>query len=122
MYLYLNRDGVIIDIVKEHKPVKKNRNGITVFCGNDDAEGYIGSDDQIYSKMGANLIPAYTDIAAIVMTDIPEGVKRLDYKYIDGEFVENEEAYPLDNTTLTKATAVNTANIDYIAAMSDIEL
>ena len=72
--------------------------------------------------MGANLIPAYTDIAAIVMTDIPEGVKRLDYKYIDGEFVENEEAYPLDNTTLTKATAVNTANIDYIAAMSDIEL
>ena len=122
MYLYLNRDGVIIDIVEEHKPVKKNRNGITVFCGNDDAEGYIGSDDQIYSKMGANLIPAYTDIAAIVMTDIPEDVKRLDYKYIDGEFVENEEAYPLDNTTLTKATAVNTANIDYIAAMSDIEL
>ena len=47
MYLYLNRDGVIIDIVEEHKPVKKNRNGITVFCGNDDAEGYIGSDDQI---------------------------------------------------------------------------
>lgn len=122
MYLYLNQDGVIIDIVEEHKPVKKNRNGITVFCGNDDAEGYIGSDDQIYSKMGANLIPAYTDIAAIVMTDVPEGVKRLDYKYIDGEFVENEEAYPLDNTTLTKATAVNTANIDYIAAMSDIEL
>lgn len=122
MYLYLNRDGVIIDIVKEHKPVKKNKNGITVFCGNDDAEGYIGSDDQIYSKMGANIIPAYTDISNIVMAEIPEGVTRLNYKYVDGEFVENEEAYPLDNTTLTKATAVNTANIDYIAAMSDIEL
>ncbi len=122
MYLYLNYQGVIIDIVEDFKPVKKNKNGITVFCGMDDAEGYIGSDNQIYAKSGANLIPAYTDILSVVMTDVPEEVVPLAFKYIGGEFVPNEDTIILDGKALSKSAAEQRADIDYIAMETGVEL
>jgi len=122
MYLYLNAQGVIIDIVEEFKPVKKNKNGLTVFCGNDDAQGYIGSDDQIYAKAGTSLIPAYTDIQAVIMTEVPEEVVRLAYKYINGEFVINEDTIVLDQKALSQSAADQRADIDYIAMETGVEL
>ena len=122
MYLYLNNQGVIIDIVEDFKPVRKNKNGITVFCSMDDAEGYIGSDDQIYAKSGVNLIPAYTDIIRVVMTDVPEEVVRLAFKYIDGEFIPNEDTVILDEKALSESAAEQRADIDYIAMETGVEL
>lgn len=122
MYLYLNNQGVIIDIVEDFKPVRKNKNGITVFCSMDDAEGYIGSDDQIYAKLGVNLIPAYTDIIRVVMTDVPEEVVRLAFKYIDGEFIPNEDTIILGEKALSESAAEQRADIDYIAMETGVEL
>lgn len=124
--MMLNKENVIIDIVDECKPVKKNIHGLTILCGMEDAQGYIGSDNEtIYAREGSQFIPSYTDILLTVMIDeemIPEYVEPLKYTYVQGEFSENENPYPLDNMSLTVDTAKNAADIEYIAIMSDIDL
>ena len=121
--MLLNRDNVIIDIVDDCKPVKKNINGLTVLCSIEEAQGYIGSDETIYAKEGSQFIPSYTDILSVVMIDvIPDYVEPLKYTYKQGEFEENTNPYPLNNLSLTIDTAKNAADIEYIAIMSEIDL
>lgn len=97
-----------------------------VLCHQHDAQGYIGSDNEtIYPKIGTQFRPSYDDIAKESAVDeLPEGVVPLRYKY-DWEtckIVENEDPYPADNTTLTTMAALNTANLEYLAMMTDINL
>ena len=112
-YLMLNNSNVIIDIVDTVKPVMKNRNGITVLCKADEAQGYIGSDnDTIYAKFGSQFQPTYYDIAKIYAVDsIPKLVVPLMFKYgfeNEGDteltFFMNEDPYPETNTKLTSRT------------------
>lgn len=109
-HLLLNKDNVIIDIVDSVKPVKKNKNGVTVLCGNDEAQGYVASDnDTIIAKFGSQFQPTYYDIFKIYAVDeVPEMVVRLMFKYeeVDGkmEFVMNNNPYPDTNLKLTGRT------------------
>lgn len=125
-FLLLNKSDVIIDIVDEVRYVKKNENNLVVLCHQHDAQGYIGSDNEtIYPKIGTQFRPSYDDIAKESAVDeLPEGVVPLRYKY-DWEtckIVENEDPYPADNTTLTTMAELNTANLEYLAMMTDINL
>ena len=73
MVIMLNKSDVIIDIVETVKPVKINKNGITILCGADEAQGYIGSDNEtIYSRMGYQFNPTFYDIAKMYMVDVPK--------------------------------------------------
>ena len=112
-HLLLNKDNVIIDIVDTVKPVMKNKNGITVLCKADEAQGYIGSDnDTIYAKIGSQFQPTYYDIAkAVSVGEIPALVVPLMFKYgfenaeaTEMTFYMNEDPYPETNTNLTART------------------
>ena len=121
MFLYLNKDGVIIDIVENVKPVKQNSMGMTILCNAPDAQGYIGSDNEtIYARIGTQLISAYTDIANIVEYD--GEAERLIEKYIDGEIVANEDPIQLGNLALTEAAEKNSADLEYVAMMTDVDI
>ena len=113
-YVMLNKEGTIIDIVDMVKPVKKSRSGVTVLCPPEEAQGYVGSDNEtVYAKMGTQLLPSYYDILTICMVDeVPENVSPLEYKYstIEG-FIPNDSDYPDTNTNLTKKTKVNEEDI-----------
>lgn len=104
----INKDGAVIDIVDEVKPVRKGGNGVTILCDASQAQGYIGSDNEtIYAKIGTQFQPSYYDIAGLYMVedDIPKVVKPLVYKYNpENGFYINEDSYPDTNTALTKKT------------------
>ena len=108
MNVMLNKHDVVIDIVETVKPVKKNKNGVTVLCDADVAEGYIGSDNEsIIPKQGMQFQPTYYDIAKIFAVDeIPAQVETGTYKYTpeDGFFL-NEDIHPNTNMKLTERTS-----------------
>ena len=125
MFLLLNKSNVIIDIVENVRYVYKNSNGLTVLCFEDKAEGYIGSDnDTIYAKIGMQFQPSFTDIASTAFVDkIPDGVIARSWKYIDNEFVKNEDVHPLEYNSERQAILTNdTSNITYLAMMANISL
>ena len=110
----LNNNNVIIDIVDKVCPVMKNRNGITVLCKGDEAQGYIGSDGEtIYAKFGSQFQPTYYDIAKLYAVDeVPKLVVPLMFKYgletedaTEFTFFMNEDKYPETNTNLTTRTS-----------------
>ena len=108
-YILLNKENVVVDICKKIKPVRKNRNGIVTLCSFDDAQGYIASDNEtVLPKLGEQFIPSFYDVAsAVAVNEVPEEVEALKYKYTDGEFVENADAYPDTNIKLTKKAKEN---------------
>lgn len=103
----LNKDGVVIDIVDNARPVKKSRNGVTILCAPEEAEGYVGSDNNtVYAKMGMQFQPTYYDIASLYMVEeVPALIAPLAYKYNpeDG-FALNKDSYPETNLGLTTKT------------------
>lgn len=123
MYLLLNKTNVIIDIVENVRYVFRNKNDLVVLCRQAQAEGYLGNDDNIYPKVGTQLIPTYNEIASVVQVDeVSDDVEALLYKYEDGEFVENEDPYPIDQITLTTTANKVSAQVEYIAMVSDIDI
>ena len=125
-FLLLNKDNVIIDIVDQVKYVNVNKNGLTVLCRQHEAQGYLGSDgNTIYAKVGTQFKPSYDDIAREgAVEELPDGVVPYLYKYdFDlAKIVPNDKPYAVDNTTLTQATSQNTANLEYLAMMTGIEI
>ena len=118
----LNKDGAVVDIVDTVKPVMKSRSGAVVGCANDEAQGYVGSDNEtIYAKVGSQFQPAYTDIAKMYTVDdeeIPSIYTPLAYKYNPEEgFTVNTDEYPDTNIKLT--TRVNEAE-EILMDMSEI--
>lgn len=117
----VNKDGAVVDIVDEVKPVRKGGNGVTILCDASQAQGYIGSDNEtIYAKIGSQFQPSYYDIAGLYMVDgdIPKIVKPLVYKYSpENGFYINEDSYPDTNVGLTQKT---TTLEDIVLEMSAI--
>ena len=104
-YVMLNKDNAVVDIVDTIKPVKKAANGVTILCPAEEAQGYVGSDNEtIYARIGMQFQPTYYDIAKmyLVAEDIPAVVAPLAYKY-DPEhgFSINQDEYPETNKALT---------------------
>ena len=122
MYLYLNINNIIIDIVEDCKPVMKNSNGIIIPCYVDKAQGYMGNNEQTYAKIGVNFIPSFTDIKEFVnVEEVPSYVVPRVFKYENGEFVEAEN-YELPNNELTNSTLQQRADIDYIAMETGVDI
>ena len=120
MYLYLNRDCIIIDIVEDIKPVRKNVNGIIIPCCINESQGFIGSAEKIYAKVGFNFISSFDDILTYAcVEEVPDYVVPRLYKYIDCEFIEAEE-YELSGVQLTTESNRHRADIDYIMIMEDL--
>ena len=122
MYLYLNINNIIIDIVDDVKPVMKNSNGIIIPCYVDKAQGYMGTNEQIYAKIGVNFIPSFTDIKEFVnVEEVPDYVVPRVFKYENGEFVE-AESYELSGSELTNSSLQQRADIDYIAMETGVDI
>ena len=122
MYLYLNINNIIIDIVDDVKPVMKNSNGIIIPCYVDKAQGYMGTNEQIYAKIGVNFIPSFTDIKEFVnVEEVPSYVVPRVFKYENGEFVE-AESYELSGSELTNSSLQQRADIDYIAMETGVDI
>ena len=121
-YLYLNIDDVIIDIVDDVKPMRKNENGIIIPCYPDKAQAFMGTNEKLYPKMGINLIPTFEDIKEWkAVEEIPEGIRPRIFKYQDGEFTE-AEGYELTSEELTESTLQQRADIDYIAMETGVDI
>ena len=121
MYLYLNINNIIIDIVDDVKPVMKNVNGIIIPCYIDKAQGYMGNNEKIYAKVGQNFVQQFEDIMSVIgVEEVPEYVKPRIFKYEDGQFTEAED-YELPNKELTSESAKQRADIDYIMIMEDLQ-
>lgn len=56
-----------------------------------------------------------------IVETLPEG-NLADYKYINGEYILDPLPEPQPEPEPPTQTEINTANIDYIAMMTDIEL
>ena len=120
MYLYLNINNIIIDIVDDVKPVMKNSNGIIIPCYIDKAQGFMGNNEKIYAKVGVNFVQQFEDIMSVVgVEEVPEYVKPRIFKYEDGQFTEAED-YELSSQELTSESAKQRADIDYIMIMEDL--
>ena len=125
MFLLLNKSNVIIDIVDNIRYVYKNTNGLTILCYEDKAEGYIGSDNEtIYAKMGMQFQPSFTDIASTALVnEIPSWVIPRSWKYVDNEFIKNEDIHPIEYNSERQAVLTNdTSNIVYLAMMANVTL
>ena len=122
MYLYLNINNIIIDIVDDVKPVLKNSNGIIIPCYIDKAQGYMGNNEKIYAKVGVNFVQQFEDIMSVVgIEEVPSYVTPRVFKYENGEFSEAEN-YELPNNELTNSTLQQRADIDYIAMETGVDL
>ena len=122
MILYLNINNIIIDIVEDCKPVMKNSNGIIIPCYVDKAQGYMGTNEQIYAKIGVNFIPSFTDIKEFVnVEEVPDYVVPRVFKYETGEFAE-AESYELSGSELTNSSLQQRADLDYLAMETGVEL
>ena len=122
MYLYLNINNIIIDIVEDCKPVMKNSNGIIIPCYVDKAQGYMGNNEQIYAKVGQNFVNQFEDIMSVVgVEEVPQYVRPRVFKYENGEFSQATD-YELSSGELTSQSIQQRADIDYIAILEDIEL
>lgn len=122
MILYLNINNIIIDIVEDVKPVMKNSNGIIIPCYVDKAQGYMGTNEQIYAKIGVNFIQSFTDIKEFVnVEEVPSYVVPRVFKYENGEFVE-AESYELSGSELTNSSLQQRADIDYIAMETGVDI
>ena len=122
MYLYLNINNIIIDIVDDVKPVLKNSNGIIIPCYIDKAQGFMGNNEKIYAKVGVNFVQQFEDIMSVVgVEEVPSYVVPRVFKYENGEFVEAED-YQLSADELTSSTLQQRADIDYIAMETGVDL
>ena len=124
-FLLLNKNGVIIDIVENVKYVRRNENNLVVLCHKNEAQGYIGSDNEtVYDRIGTPFKPDYTDIAyeVLVEDNIAATIVPRKFKYADGKVVSNDDNYQENNIALTAAVNQTAANIEYVAMMANIEL
>ena len=120
MYLYLNINNIIIDIVDDVKPVMKNSNGIIIPCYVDKAQGYMGNNEKIFAKVGVNFVQQFEDIMSVVgVEEVPQFVRPRVFKYENGEFSQAED-YELPNKELTNESIQQRADIDYIMIMEDL--
>lgn len=119
MILLLNKDNVIIDMVEQVKYVKKNELGITQLCHAHDAQGVLSSDENtIYSLLGKDFKPDFTDIASwVIVESVPAHIEPRTYTYSDGAFLVNDNPYPDTATNLTQKTS---DLVDAILELSEI--
>lgn len=76
MYILLNRENVVVDILAEARYIKlQSSNGIVVACGEDEGTGVIGSDcDTHYTLVKADTLNQSNAVTVLEIEEIPSDV------------------------------------------------
>lgn len=76
MYILLNRENVVVDILAEARYIKlQSSNGIVVACGEDEGTGVIGSDcDTHYTLVKADTLNQSNAVTVLEIEKIPSDV------------------------------------------------
>lgn len=76
MYILLNRENVVVDILAEARYIKlQSSNGIVVACGEDEGTGVIGSDcDTHYTLVKADTLNQSNAVTVLEIEEIPSNV------------------------------------------------
>lgn len=100
MYILLNRENVVIDILSEARYIKlQSSNGIVVACEEEEGTGVIGSDSDTH----------YTLVKADVLNQ-PNAVTVLELETIPSDVIPNYSKYNQENGTFI--TDLNQAKYD----------
>lgn len=76
MYILLNRENVVVDILAEARYIKlQSSNGIVVACGEDEATGVIGSNcDTHYTLVKADILNQPNAVTVLELEEVPSNV------------------------------------------------
>lgn len=76
MYILLNRENVVVDILAEARYIKlQSSNGIVVACGEDEGTGVIGSNcDTHYTLVKADILNQPNAVTVLELEEIPSNV------------------------------------------------
>lgn len=85
MKLLINENNVVFDFGEDIIFAKPGaEDGGLMLCGEDEAT-------HIWNREKNSACMAHREITMLEVTEIPEWVEADKYKYVDGEFVENED-------------------------------
>nr|DAL81279.1 MAG TPA: hypothetical protein [Bacteriophage sp.] len=76
MYILLNRENVVVDILAEARYIKlQSSNGIVVACEEDEGTGVIGSNcDTHYTLVKADILNQPNAVTVLELEEIPSNV------------------------------------------------
>ena len=107
MYILLNRENVVVDILAEARYIKlQSSNGIVVACGEDEGIGVIGSDcDTHYTLVKADTLNQSNAVIVLEMEEIPSNVTPgySVYNSEDGTFTTDLDQAKYDKQEKNKA-------------------
>ena len=103
MYVLLNRDNIVLDILPEARYTKlQSSNGIVVACEEDEGTGIIGSDcNTHYVLIRSDRQNSIDAVAVMELEEIPSELKVQYYKY-DPELQEFVYRYSLEEAQALK--------------------
>lgn len=86
MYVLLNRDNIVVDILENIRYIKRNsQSGIVIACEKDEGIGVIGSDcDTHYTLIDADTTSSPDAVRVLELEEIPSDV-RPGFAYLDTE-------------------------------------
>lgn len=107
MYILLNRENVVVDILAEARYIKlQSSNGIVVACGEDEGTGVIGSDcDTHYTLVKADTLNQSNAVTVLEIEEIPSNVTPgySVYNSEDGTFTTDLDQAKYDKQEKNKA-------------------
>ena len=107
MYILLNRENVVVDILAEARYIKlQSSNGIVVACGEDEGTGVIGSDcDTHYTLVKADTLNQSNAVTVLEIEEIPSDVTPgySVYNSEDGTFTTDLDQAKYDKQEKNKA-------------------
>ena len=107
MYILLNRENVVVDILAEARYIKlQSSNGIVVACGEDEGTGVIGSDcDTHYTLVKADTLNQSNAVTVLEIEEIPSNVTPgySVYNSEDGTFTTDLDQAKYDKQENNKA-------------------
>lgn len=93
MYILLNRENIVVDILSEARYIKlQSSNGIVVACEEEEGTGVIGSDsDTHYTLVKADVLNQPNAVTVLELETIPSNVipNYSKYNQEDGTFIAN---------------------------------
>jgi hypothetical protein len=114
-YIYLNRAGVVVDILDEVRYIRLNPiSNIVIGCKEDEGTGVIGSDcDTHYVLMKSDTTNSPDAVRVLSYTSLPSEVKAGYYKFENGELVPR---YNLEERQAQKQEENKTLFAEYLAS------
>lgn len=119
MYILLNRENVVVDILENIRYIKlQSSNGIVVACEENEGTGVIGSDcDTHYTLVKADTQNSPNAIRVLEVDEIPSKVKPNVYKLDEeAEEIEFVYRYTLDEAKAMKQEENRTQFAKYLAS------